>query len=172
MSNVLPLEKKQELLKRFRARCIMVLALTLLVGAGIASASLIPAFVSVRVAESSVAAAPSAESGARDDQAKLVRAQTIVGALMPLVSLTSTHSTPSETFSFAIGLKPAGISVTGISYSKGSLMLTGVSNSRDAVNAYREALEESKHFSAVNVPVAALVGAQEGRFTVTLSGAF
>lgn len=169
MSNVLPQEEKKALLVRFRARFIGVFAIVLFLSAAIASTSLIPAFISVRIARAALEAPQESQTASRDDQVKLLRAQTIVSVLTPIVAATST---PSEILAVAIGLKPGAVRVSGVTYTKGSLVLTGISSSRDAVNTYRQALEASHRFSAVLVPVAALVGAQEGRFTATLSGDF
>ena len=40
------------------------------------------------------------------------------------------------------------------------------------MSEYRDALSGSGRFVDVAVPVAALVGTQEGKFTITLSGSF
>ncbi|MFZ2886743.1 MAG: PilN domain-containing protein [Minisyncoccia bacterium] len=173
MSNVLAPEAKKGLDRSMRARYIFITAVLLFLGALLAILALLPAFFSVQVAQASLNA-PSIEeaNGARDDSAKALRAQTLLAALQPLVVATTT---PSDALRNALELQPDGLSITTITFQSGSdkgIVLSGVAVRREAVNAYRDALEESGKFSSVAVPVAALVGTQEGRFTITLTGTF
>lgn len=168
MANVIPHERKKNLGKALHARFISMGSIIFLIGACIASASLLPAIISVRLARASLPQDNLTQVD-RDDQAKYARALALVHALGPLASATSS---PSEVVQRAVGLKPAGISITSVTYRKGQIVLSGISSNRLAVNAFREALEKEERFSTVSVPVAALVGTREGRFTVTLSGAF
>lgn len=169
MANVLPAEEKKRVLREVRSRFVLTFALVLMVGASVAIASLLPALISVRLATSGIPQDGELSQTVRDDQAKHARALALVSALNPLVLATTT---PSATVIAALGAKPAGISVSGISYSKGRLLLNGVSRDRQAINDYRETLEADARFSSVSVPVAALVGSQDGRFTITLLGQF
>jgi len=169
MSNVLPFEETKRLKRRLRTRFILLGALIILASALVAMLALAPAFVSVQFGKAAFQKAESEISAQmRDDQAKQARALVLIGALAPVVQATS--SSPTEMISFAIGLKPQGMSITNISYKKAEIVLSGVASNRLAVNDFREALTKSGRFKSVVVPVAALVGAQEGRFTVTLSG--
>jgi len=169
MANVLPFEEKKRLSRRMFARFIFVLSLTLILGAVIASLALLPAILQVRIAQEALTS-PENEVArtARDDQAKGARAQILMDALSPIVLATSTPAT--EALDAALALKPASVSISNISYGPGSIQLSGVSNNRQAVNAFRDALEKDSHFKTVAVPVAALVGTQDGRFTMTLTG--
>ncbi len=168
MSNVLPEEQKKHLNRTVRTRYVLVLALALGISAVVAAAALVPAFLSVRIAQAAVHA-DQAGTANHDDQAQLSKAQAYTNALSPLLAATST---PSETLGVALGLKPSGISVTSMSYSKGTIVLNGTSQSREGVSVYRDALQKSGRFLTVAVPVAALVGVQEGRFSITLTGAY
>jgi Tfp pilus assembly protein PilN len=169
MANVLPPEEKKRVLREVRSRFVLTFAMTLLIGATVASLCLVPALISVRLATNSIPQDAELSQTVRDDQAKHARAFALVSALNPVVLATTT---PSASVAAALAAKPAGVSVTGINYSKGRLLLNGVSRDRQAVNDYREALEADTRFSSVSVPVAALVGTQDGRFTITLSGQF
>lgn len=169
MANVLPPEKKKILAARLRARFIFTTAVVLCAGALVAALALVPAFVSVRIALSSLPESEVSET-ARDDQAKGARAAALVAALGPISHATS--SAPVESVTAALALKPAGMSISGVRYSKGKIELSGVAANRAAVSVFRDALEADARFTTVAVPVAALVGTQEGRFTITLSGAF
>jgi Tfp pilus assembly protein PilN len=169
MANVLPQKEKKRILREVRSRFILTLALVLLVGALVASASMLPAWISVRIALNGISHDSEMSQTVREDQAKHARALALVNVLNPLLLSTTT---PSGGLIAALTAKPAGMSITGINYTKGQLVLTGVSRDRQALNEYRETLEDEALFTSVNVPVAALVGTQDGRFTITLLGQF
>ena len=169
MANVLPTEEKKRRMREVRSRFVLTTALVLLIGAAIASASLLPTLVSLQFAKSDLPEEAELSQTVRDDQAKHARALTLVTALSPVVLATTT---PSKSAAAALSVKPAGVSVTSVNYSKGRILLNGVSSDRQAVNDYRESLESNDMFTSVSVPVAALVGTQDGRFTITLSGSF
>ena len=151
-----------------RTRFMLVLAFALGISAAVAAAALVPAFLSVRLAQAAVHA-DQAGTANHADQAQLSIAQMYTDALSPLLAATST---PSEILGVALGLKPSDINVTSMSYSKGTLVLNGTSQTREGVSVYRDALQKSGRFATIAVPVAALVGVQEGRFTITLTGAY
>lgn len=169
MANVLPPEEKKRLVREVRSRVLLTFALVLLVGALVAIACIIPALISVQFAISDIPDDAELSQVARDDQAKHARALALVTALNPIVLATTT---PSRSLAAALAVKPAGVSVTSITYSRGEIRLSGVSRNRQAVNDFREALEADRRFTSVSVPVAALIGSQDGRFTITLSGLF
>jgi Tfp pilus assembly protein PilN len=170
MSNVLPQNARKKLLGDIRARFLLVLSVALLVAAIVGLLSLAPALISVRIAQESLRSTEAAAGeAAREDQQKQVRAQALIDALKPVMNASSS---PMESVAAALLARPANISITTITYSKGTIILSGTSRNRQAVNAYSEALGNDERFTTVAVPVAALVGAQEGRFTVTLNGNF
>ncbi len=169
MSNVLTAEEKKKLDSRVRARYIFVAGMVATIGAIVASISLAPTLIFISTARAALNA-PSVEevSGARDDQTQALRAQALIEALKPIMAASTT---PSIALATALELRPAGVSVTTVTYQEGqnSLVLSGTSARREAVNMYRDALEGSGVFSKVAVPIAALAGTQEGRFTITLT---
>lgn len=172
MSNVLPPEARLTMMRRARARFVLVGALVLLSCAVVALLSLLPAFVSISVARSSLSEESSEERTAREDQTAIARAQTLVQVLNPLAGATTS---PVAVLNEVLTRRPAGLSVTSITYTGGStdtFLLSGTSARRDAVGTYRDALRASGKFNEVAVPVGALVGAQDGRFSITLSGSF
>ena len=170
MSNVLPPEEKNLILRRFRERFIALGALVLLLGAGVASLSLLPSLILVSSAEASLRRATEAASKTvREDQVIQTRTLALIQALQGAIQATSS---PTQVLQRALELKPKGLKITSISAEKGKMLLSGISDRRESINAYREALEKSSIFTSVAIPVAALVGAQEGRFTVTLTGNF
>ncbi len=170
MSNVLPLEAKNVARRRLRLRFILVTALVLLCAAGIASIAILPAFISVRIAEQALRIeVDEASKAVQTDQAEQARAFALIAALTPYAAATTS---PTQMVTSALTLKPAGLRITSARYDKGKIILSGVTRDREALNAYREDLEKSALFKSVVIPVAALVGTQDGRFTITLSGAF
>ncbi|HWO07694.1 MAG TPA: PilN domain-containing protein [Candidatus Paceibacterota bacterium] len=172
MSNVLTGEAKKNLDRRMRARFVFIGASIVSLAALVAALALAPAFVSVQIAQASLHA-PSLEEtrAAQDDQEKVARAQSLVTALGPL---THASSSVSDALALALELQPRSISITALTYQAAThqIVLSGTSQSREAVNEFRDALREAGAFTDVSVPVAALVGAQEGRFTITLTGDF
>mgnify|MGYP003394856770 FL=1 len=171
MANVIPFEEKKALLKRQRARFVFMGGLTLLMGALVASVALAPALIAARINQASLqVSVEQVRAEVASDQAVHVRTQGLVDALTPILTATTS---PVTLLTAALSIKPPGLSITSATFSggsTGSIVLSGVSQNRQAVNAYRDALEQEGHFTSVTIPVAALVGTQEGRFTVTLSG--
>lgn len=174
MANVLPQRERIAVARRINVRFLFIGACFLAAGAVVALLALIPSLISVRIARASAESSVPAASpeDVNDDQAAANNAQKLIAVLKPLVQATTS---PSEVVGKALAQRPAGIAITTITYTGGTpgkLVLSGTSATRDAVNAFRAALEHSGVFDSVSVPVAALVGAQEGEFTVTLSGSF
>jgi hypothetical protein len=174
MSNVLPQSEKKAARRRMFARFLLIGSCALGAGAGVAILSITPALISVKIARASLDASQreEAQGNMSEDQTAALRAQGLITALLPIANATSS---PTEALSLALAQKPAGISITAITYSSGAksaIALTGTADRREAVSAFRDNLEKTGRFSKVEVPVAALLGTQEGKFTITLSGIF
>jgi len=171
MSNVLPTEHKKKETGRLWTRFLLVGAVMLAGGAVVATLAILPAFISVRIARAGIETSEAARL-ASGDQSAAARAQVLLGILGSIAAATSS---PSGVLAGALSLKPANISVNTIIYTgggQGKIVLSGVAGRREAVSEYRDALSGSGRFVDVAVPVAALVGTQEGKFTITLSGSF
>ena len=173
MANVLPPDEKKAADTRVRGRFILVAALMLLLSASISVLAMLPSFVTLHAANTALEeSAQKIEKATKDDKDIATQAQVLSRALLPLASATTS---PNEALAAALSLKPAGISIVTITYltgAQGSLVLSGDAVNREAVNQYRDALSNSHMFTRVFIPVGALVGAQEGRVTITLNGAF
>ena len=169
MANVLPPLEKKRVIQSVRSRFVLAAALTLLAGAVIVALCLAPTAVFLRLAIAGLPEQVQVSETVRDDQAKQARIAAMVSTLSPIVGATTT---PSASVGAALALKPVGLSVTSITYTKGRIVFSGSSRDRQAVNDYRESLEADTRYTSVAVPVAALVGTQEGRFTITLTGNF
>lgn len=169
MANLLPQESLLEVWVKFRSRLILAIAFLLLFLAALAAGSLLPSYVSLIAPPSAQENEESQESALQ--RGALLRAQGIVNVISPV--LTSTSS-PSKAVNEAIELLPAGVSLSRISVDtkSGTMILTGGSPKRDAINEFRDLLLGSGRYRSVSVPVSALIGSQEGKFTITLSGSF
>lgn len=165
MTNVLP--NSRTAVRRLRARFAIVLGLTLAACALVALLALLPAFLSISIARAGLSSETGGEAPV--EQAEAARTLALIQTLNAFVATSS----PSLTLEAALAIRPQGVSVNSVRYSGGasaSLVLSGVSSRREGVNQYRDALLADGRFGKVSVPVAALVGTQEGRFSMTLSG--
>lgn len=170
MANVIPREGLTKIMKRNSARFMLVASGVIAAAAIVAILAILPSYISVRIARAAVETAVRESAGAATaDQDVAVRTQGLITNLTPIANATTS---PVAALALALAEKPAGLSITSISYTadKSTILLTGTASRREAVSALSDALEASKRFSSVTVPVAALVGAQEGRFTITLTG--
>lgn len=166
MANVLPGAHTTNA-RRMRARLIMVLGLTLSAAAVVAILALLPAFMSISIARAGLASESGSE--APTEQAEAARTLALVKTLEAFAGTTS----PSAVVPEVLALRPQGVVVTSVRYSSGvpaSLVISGLSAQREGVSGYRDALVADGRFGKVSVPVAALVGTQDGRFSITLSG--
>lgn len=166
MSNLLPIEDQKKIWAMYRSRFIFVTALVMLVLAVVGFTALIPGYVALTLA------APSAESVSVNregsDPIAMVRAQALINNLAPIFSATSS---PTDVMLSVIEQRPTGVRIDRISYMKGQVTLGGT-GSRETVTAYRTALTSDTRFSSVAVPVAALVGSEGNRFSMTITGSF
>jgi hypothetical protein len=124
--------------------------------------------MSVRIVRAALERAENPDANISTEQEAAFRSQKLIAIAKPLAIATTS---PSELLTRALAARPADVVVTNISYRSGerSIVLAGVSPRRSAMDAYRSALENSEAFTSVSVPVSALLGTQDGRFTVTLT---
>lgn len=167
MTNVLPPERQRDVWGTYRARFIFAGSAFGLALALLAYLSLLPSYLALRADERAVP--PSGPGpGSSRDQADITRAQGLLAALKPAVDATTT---PSEVLQSAIAHRPRGILVDHITYaSPGTIVVSGVAQSRESISEYKKALLADPRFKSVSVPVGDLVGAEGGRFSITLSG--
>lgn len=171
MSNLLPIPEQRRVWAIYRSRFIIALSTLLIALALLAALALLPSYLALEIAAPPESDAKIAHAANTPDPTGLARAQTIVRTLSP--ALTSTSS-PTSLIEAVLAAKPSGVAVTQITYSmlSGSqLSLTGSGN-RDKVSAYRDALAKNPSFTSVSIPVSALVGSGEGRFSLTIGGSF
>ena len=172
MANLLTAEARKTLLRDARARFVLAASAMLLIVAGIAALSLVPSYAAIRSREGSVSASSMVSPTNASTSASMKQTQALVKKLFPLIAATSS---PLGAIKAALSDRPTGIEVDHISLAGGTgstIIITGVASGRDAINAYRSVLGADPHFTKVSVPVGALIGAEGGQFSVTLSGTF
>jgi hypothetical protein len=141
----------------------------------VAILALLPAYFSLVIPRMSLSSVQvSEEQRAQEEEDRVVssRMRALLTALAPYAE---SRPSVSDVISKAISLRPSGITLQRITYQAGALgeiTFIGEALSREQVNEYRETLAEDPVFESVSVPVAALVGASAGNFTMTLKGNF
>lgn len=169
MANVLPADKQKRVWTMYRARFVLVTSLMLFGLAAAAGLTLFPSYVALEIAAPSVAEVVEGAGADRESVVSLERSQVLIRELGPLLSSTSS---PIAAVESALALKPSGVSVTRVVYMSGAeedqITLIG-SGSRDAVSAYKDALTSSGSYTSVSVPVGALVGSEDGGFSIVLT---
>ena len=168
MTNVLPQKAQRHVWGMYRARFILAGSGVACVVAILAFLALLPSYLALH-ADGYPESASLSAGGSTHDQADIVRARGFLSTLQPLIAATTT---PSGILSSALGLRPPKVLVDHVSYTSGTLVLSGASPSRESIDTYRKSLAADPHFTSVSVPVGDLAGAQGGRFSITLSGAF
>jgi hypothetical protein len=172
MTNVLPPDAQKKVWAMYRARFILVTALVLLGLAAASALTLVPSYVAIRMLAASAQDAAPEFSVERSDVIALERSQHLINAALPLLSSTSSAMSVVEE---AIRLRPTGVRISRVTFSAGAeedrITLIG-SGTRGQVSAYRDALTGSGLFSGVAVPVSALVGSNQGGFSIVLTGSF
>lgn len=172
MANVLPPDAQKKVWATYRARFILVTSLVLLALAGAAAVTMFPSYVAVQLAESRTSEEGTEAEEVRAQAIALERSQFLIKELMPLVSATSSAV---DVVAATLDMKPSAVRISRIIYAQepeeGRLTLIGA-GSRGDVSAFKDALTNSGLFTAVSVPVGALVGSESGGFSIVLAGPF
>jgi len=166
MSNLLPPESQKRTRKEFRARFLLAASLVLFCCAVIFALALTPAEVALVFFSPPSSQMAQAATSTAADGAALAHTKALLSAMQPFAtssSLTDISSALSEAGN--------GILIDDISYAPAdnSLSLAGHAQTPDEVNALREALQGNPLFTNVSVPVSALLGSQDGSFTITMN---
>jgi Tfp pilus assembly protein PilN len=151
---------------QYRARLLLVFSLVLLAGALFFALALAPAeasllsFTSPTVQQNTQTNATLAA-----DSAALTRAKALLTQLAPMDATSSL-----DALAAALSRAGTGITVDDIQYSVSgrSISLAGHAQTPDEVNTFNEALQSDPRFTGVSVPVSALLGSENGSFTITM----
>lgn len=177
MSNVLPFENVVRLKRVMRAKFVLTGALIIAASAIAGLVALAPSFFVIyfpgaAIEQNAQAGVSGQDAKRREDGETTSRIRIL---LSELSSLTAASTPVSELVESVYQARPAGVTIGGIAYARGmpsTITIVGEARSRDDVSAFRNVLAEDKRYEKVSVPVAALVGALAGNFTITLSGQF
>ncbi len=171
MVNVLPPEELRDVWRFYRARFVLVFSLVMIGCAIIACVALLPSFFMLWTGTNGGSSLPK-NVDPEADKAEFAHSRDLLAQLAPLANATSS---PTEGLAHLILARPKGITIDRIVYSAGrpsSLIVTGLSDKRETINAFRDALQHDATFGNVNIPISDLVGATNGKFTITLTGTF
>lgn len=173
MTNVLPSGDVQEVLRAAQARFFLVGGIAFAL-AGIGSClALAPALFMVAAPEEGVPQQPEVAQQEAAHREAVSHTRAMLAELAPLAKERRSFH---EALTTALSARPDGVEISSAAYrssgEQGTIVLTGTAEGREHVNAYRQSLSDSGAFESVSVPVAALVGALAGNFTITLSGTF
>lgn len=178
MSNVLTVASQKKAQHFFRARFVLTGSLALLLGAALVLLALTPAILRSGQWKSTEVAGEGVQAVSAEDveqsRIEVLRAQ----ALLEQFRIGSAYDRETITaLEVVLHARPAGVSVRDIQYTvessgEATLVLRGIAAERTNINAYRNALSGEEIFTSVSVPVGAFAEAEEGRFSITLTGAF
>ncbi len=177
MSNIVPTVVRERLESAAKARVVFVSALMLGLAAVVASVALMPALflaITPLIDESKSLSELEKEQTAQYETSRKEAASTRANIAM-LAPLIEGRVSPQALIGRVYALRPSGVSISAIKYhagTSGQIVITGTSNAREPLNDYRSTLMNTGLFEGVSVPVAALVGALEGNFSMTLTGKF
>lgn len=172
MANVLPEKNLSQIKNEYHARALVTFGGVLLLASLIAS---VPLFLASHNA-ANTSMIPKISDPSPEEiqfQKDVKRARALVFELKDAVYASST---PSQAIAVALSMKPAGIEVDQVNYTrdvKGAIAISGTAPSPEVLDTYRAALlKRPDLYSEVALPVQALVNSEGGRFTLTLTGAF
>lgn len=172
MSNVLPTKYSIAAWRVYRTRVVLAAAASMFIGACVALLSLLPGYIVLRIANANLQQATSATTTTTtSESSSLARTRSLVTVLTPLVA----SSSPSERMLQLIALRPQGITLQELSYTRGSpgtIILSGTAISSMAIDQYRNALRAAPDVLDATVPISDLAGAGDGAFTITVTGTF
>jgi Tfp pilus assembly protein PilN len=169
MANLLPEKLLQKIRTEYRERFILAGSGLAVVVALFTILMLAPSYTVLLVTRPAAVMQASLLQQGKQDTADVATAQSVVVSLQPVVAATSSASSAMLE---ALSQKPKGVTVDGVSYEAGSVSLSGTGDSRDAIDQYRQNLQNDSHFSSVKLPIGDLVGLKDTRFTISLTADF
>lgn len=172
MSNVLPHERKRAVWALYRSRFVLAGSLVALASAALSFLALLPSYIALHEGGPAFSASISGNQMSDEDRRAIAHTRDLLTVLSPLVSTTTT---PTQALMLALSLRPAKVAVDHLNFTSGNpsiIMLGGSAGTREAINAYRQALAGDPHFLSASVPVGDLAAATGGRFSMTISGNF
>jgi len=174
MRNLLP-ERNRKILKReYYMRLIVVSLFLIAVVFTVSTASLLPAYFAAHTAytTSETYTALIEESLARRNARTSADEVRLVNRQLQLFAEDSARVRVSGLFQALLIEKPEGVSITRISFTQekqgDSISLLGEAETRDALVAFRRALESETRFSSVLLPVSDLAHIRDISFSMSI----
>lgn len=170
MANVLPKESKQKILLAQRARFIFAFSSVALAVAFICYFALMPSYLALVFGGAKIETNDKAATSTPPQAVILRETKAMIASLIPVVSATTT---PTQILQTIFSSKPPGVTIARINYSsakQGTIVLSGSAVRATEIEMFRTALDDSQHFESVSIPVNALVGSNNGAFTITITG--
>ena len=165
MTNLLPQEEKNEVVRFYRSRIMVFAGTVLIVSAGVCVSSFIPGVIVLRYAQQATAHARS-EASKNTLPADEAQAIATTGTLFGTVSNAAHAPVASEIIQKMLTYKPERVSVTHIIVAKHDLIVSGVSSSSEATN-FTNVLRTDPAFKQTTAPQNTLSGSVQ-TFTFTI----
>ena len=169
MSNLLPQSAQRKAWALVRSRAIFTVSLVMSGAVFVALLALTPSLVIYYTHILTVAPATQLRATTTNQNgAVLTQTQTTLSQLAPLSFAAS--STPI--INIFLAARPKGVMINRFTYVTGkssTISVSGTAETSDILNEYRLTLASSGYFSAVSIPINALIGSKDGHFTMTLT---
>lgn len=174
MSNFLPNEAERRVAQAHLSRVVSGGGLVMIACAIAAAIALVPAYISLRAEKEALSRQKEVFAQglqtAQDNPNKthILRTQAILGSLK---SITSSGRV-AEALQNVVKILPEDVAFNHVTYDAGSglLVLSGETQHREHLAAYRESLRRTLAGSEVTIPLDELAGMGRGVFTITITG--
>ncbi|MBI2409956.1 hypothetical protein HYV30_02850 [Candidatus Kaiserbacteria bacterium] len=174
-TDLLPPERARSLRREYLVRLGIVSLLSIAVLACVAAVLLVPTYLYLAAtAHSKEAQLARIEASSAEDSRVSERLSALAGSLDALRALSAVP-TASEVLRTALALPHPGISLATFAYTpatdkkRGTLAITGIAATRDALRAYQLVLEGTPLFASATLPVSAYAKETDSVFTITLT---
>ncbi|MEN9621809.1 MAG: hypothetical protein RLZZ67_243 [Candidatus Parcubacteria bacterium] len=177
MFTFLPEEYKKIALKEYRFRLVVLclgLSFALFL---IATAFSIPTFAIINAQkESALLERTALLNGLKEDPSLLEKEVIILNQKINLIAETSGNLTLISVIEKVPVQKGSSIALTSLSFKRGgkagTISISGVASSRDALVSFSKRLQGEPSFSKINLPVGALARNKDIPFSLTIESAF
>ena len=171
MSNLLPIPAEQELIRTFRMQLLLLASLFLISAGIIAGVILVPSSIIVKKNRASLESGIAALNASTTDSVDMELLSHMRLRMDVLAPLLLSTTTPSGMIEGVLAFEHAGVIVNRITYNTdkaATIVLSGSSASSDQIIEYQRALLSSGKYTNVSVPVGALAGVDNDRFSITI----
>lgn len=163
--NLLPAASQKKMRRELRARFFLAFSLVVLGGAALSALALAPAEASILLFSPPSSQAAEGAGNPSEDTAAAGQTKSLLAAVQPFIATSSLDDVLA-----ALSQQGPGIRINDISYSPvaRTIAIAGTASAPSNINTFRQDLQSDLRFTNVSVPVAALLGSQNGDFTITM----